>query len=93
MSNTLEQDISPSNELDSIDWTQALFRGTLQESDKDTPFDQAKEHSQEREQAQDLFAFPLNDDGDSGLRPATAHHDITGDLDRDLGFQTGDDGF
>jgi hypothetical protein len=97
MSNTPEP--TPSNDLDGIDWTQALFRGSLPELEKDSPFDrksqeqhQEQDQDQELEQEQDLFAFALKDDEDHP-RPATAHHDITGDLDRDLGFQTGDEGF
>jgi hypothetical protein len=89
-----EPPISPSHDLDGIDWTQALFRGTIPETEKDSPFErkQNTEHEREREQEQDLFSFALKDD-DEGMRHATAHHDITGDLDRDLGFQTGDEGF
>ncbi|KAJ5300471.1 uncharacterized protein N7443_005473 [Penicillium atrosanguineum] len=91
MSNTTEPPLSPSHDLDGIDWTQALFRGNLPELDKDSPFERKNNTQQEQEQEQDLFAFALKDD--DGMRSATAHHDITGDLDRDLGFQTGDEGF
>lgn len=52
----------------------------------------------ESEAEHDPFAFTLKDGDDSG--PQYRHHstghghgDITGDLDRDLGFQTGDEGF
>lgn len=126
--------LSPSTEdLDNIDWGQALFRGaSLPELDRSgsgsNPGSQGgtgdrtgnrtgsfdgqprrlshihhnhihQEHDQEQgqEQEQDLFTFALKDDevdGVSGLRhTSTGHGDITGDLDRDLGFQTGNDGF
>lgn len=49
---------------------------------------------QDGDQERDLFDFTLKDESDNedGLR----HHsngDITGDLDRDLGFKNGDEGF
>jgi len=93
-SNTPESEISPSNDINNTDWTQALFRGTLPESNKDYPLDETRKHNHTpQEQEQDLFAFAMKDDEDTSLKPATAHHDITGDLDRDLGFHTGDEGF
>lgn len=59
---------------------------------------QIQEQGQEQEQEQDLFAFALRDEEEEeeGSGPGLRHHsngDITGDLDRDLGFQTGDEGF
>lgn len=116
---TKETALSPTTDLDAIDWTQALFRNTsLPELDKPSadiftsnasgpssssgsgpPRTQSlAQQIGEPEAEQDLFAFTLKDDDDSG--PQFRHHstghghgDITGDLDRDLGFQTGDEGF
>ncbi|KAJ6104122.1 hypothetical protein N7523_010442 [Penicillium sp. IBT 18751x] len=92
ISSTPEPALSPSNDIDSIDWTQALFRGHLPELDKDSPFERKQSSQQEPEQEEDPFDFALKDD-DNGMGHTTAHHDITGDLDRDLGFQTGDEMF
>lgn len=97
------EDTSPSNhDLDNMDWAQALFKGTtLPELDGAGTFD-ARPRTQSMSypqsgQKQDPFNFHLDDDHDRG---STRHHsislgkaDITGDLDRDLGFQTGDEMF
>ena len=94
--------ISPSAEgLDSIDWTQALFKGTsLPELDKrNAPDERPRTQKTPLNQSedQDPFTFALDNDHDGG---SLRHHsislgtaDITGDLDRDLGFQTGDEMF
>lgn len=96
--------LSPSNDdLADIDWTQALFRdSTLPEMDLSVsgPFGgpetlQSEQQVQESEQEQDLFAFTLKDEEEND-GPDLRHlsnGNITGDLDRDLGFQTGDEGF
>ncbi|KAJ5096337.1 hypothetical protein NUU61_005693 [Penicillium alfredii] len=99
--------ISPTaQDLDNIDWAQELFRETdLPEVDVSRGDDHHRRQSlynesEEQEQEQDLFTFTLKDDDDhpSGItqRHQSISHakpDITGDLDRDLGFQTGDEIF
>lgn len=96
--------LSPSNDdLADIDWTQALFRdSTLPEMEPSGPgpfggteAHQSEQQARESEQEQDLFAFTLKDEEEND-GPDLRHlsnGDITGDLDRDLGFQTGDEGF
>ncbi|KAJ5893078.1 hypothetical protein N7504_009769 [Penicillium tannophilum] len=102
--NTQPMEISPpAEDLDDLDWTKALFQGTsLPELDKLGSFDQQRRaqhntsqcHEQEQEQEQDIFSFALKDnDFDDGSRHRSGHADITGDLDRDLGFQTEDEMF
>ncbi|KAJ5929781.1 hypothetical protein N7454_006731 [Penicillium verhagenii] len=86
----------PAEDIDDLDWTKALFQGTsLHELDKSGSFDQNHRQNQnwtqrrdlEREQEQDLFDFALKDDDyDNMARHRSGHGDITGDLDRDLGF-------
>ncbi|KAJ5580215.1 uncharacterized protein N7459_006200 [Penicillium hispanicum] len=94
--------LTSGHDLDSMDWTQALFPGTpLSELGQFGPFDEHRRtqslpnnHIPHSEQ-EDLFSFVLNDDEDgTPLRhhaASHAHGDITGDLDRDLGFQTEDE--
>lgn len=96
-------DISLPGDLDDIDWTTALFQGTsLPELDKSASAPRAFGQSQgnqnsnrsHQQEEQDMFDFALKDDGEVGKNQATGQNrDITGDLDRDLGFQTGDEMF
>ncbi|KAJ5175612.1 uncharacterized protein N7482_001489 [Penicillium canariense] len=95
--------LSPTQDFDSMDWTQALFRGTsLSELDKGNGgFDgphrtQSPAQHPQGGQEQDPFDFTLKDDEDGAgqyRHCSSGHGDITGDLDKDLGFQTGDEGF
>lgn len=106
--------LSPTTDLDSMDWTQALFRGPDHsvpdldvgtgadifgprdsESSRRTQSLALSQPQQPSETENDPFAF---DESDAQFRHHSAgsgrgHGDITGDLDRDLGFQTGDEGF
>ncbi|KAJ5273847.1 hypothetical protein N7478_008972 [Penicillium angulare] len=89
-------EISQEN-LDDIDWTTALFQGTsLPELDKAAPttgqFGQHQQvrgvHRSHQPQEDDMFDFSLKDD-DAGFpknQPISYNRNITGDLDRDLGF-------
>ncbi|CAL5869241.1 uncharacterized protein PFLUO_LOCUS3469 [Penicillium psychrofluorescens] len=112
--------ISPTNaaDLDSVDWTQELFRN--EEDDVTNHLNNANDRNQSQSQdlemhdQEDLFSFALGDDrnndhdmilsgsggGDVGgshqrqYSTSSHHHhppEITGDLDKDLGFQTGDE--
>ncbi|KAJ5632132.1 hypothetical protein N7490_008471 [Penicillium lividum] len=89
----------PAEDLDALDWTKALFQGTtLPELDKYKSLDPQRPAQQNISQGeledQDLFAFALKDDDyDNVLAHQSGHGDITGDLDRDLGFQTEDEIF
>jgi hypothetical protein len=105
--------LSPTTDLDAIDWTQALFRNisvpaldkptdTTDVFSSDGPHRTQSLAPQVSEPEQDLFAFSLKDDDEAGggfRHHSTGHGhghghgDITGDLDKDLGFQTGDEGF
>lgn len=88
--------LTPSNDdLADISWTQALFRGEPMDQSGFGPDLHEQQRDDGRDQEQDLFAFALKDE-EGGGGPGLRHHsdgDITGDLDWDLGFQTGDDGF
>ncbi|KAJ5559303.1 hypothetical protein N7535_009531 [Penicillium sp. DV-2018c] len=76
------------------DWTQELFRDAgLNKYNNDTHGLQQRNLQSDH----DLFSFSLKE-GDSGSPSHSRHQsisdaraDITGDLDRDLGFQSGDD--
>lgn len=95
--------LTPSNDdLADINWTQALFRGDPMDQSGSGSFTGPEHHGQagngerDQDQEQDLFVFALKDEVGGSGGPALRQHsdgDITGDLDRDLGFQTGDDGF
>ncbi|KAJ5806826.1 hypothetical protein N7474_010418 [Penicillium riverlandense] len=116
MNNPQNTTISPSNaaDLDSIDWTQELFRNddnNLRNHLHNTnDGKQSQTQDLEMHDQEDLFSFALDDDqnndhdmilsgsgGGSHQRQysTSSHHhhppDITGDLDKDLGFQTGDE--
>ncbi|KAJ5109701.1 hypothetical protein N7532_002346 [Penicillium argentinense] len=88
-----ERNLPPSNEdLDELDWTQALLRGTsIPDLEKDLfqgdPHPVSIPSQQVQGEELDLFSFALKDDG-GGERHDSAGHasGITGDLDRDLGF-------
>ena len=99
-------DISPPGDLDDMDWTKALFQGTsLTELEKSAsgsgPLGQPSQtprsqHTTQGDLEHDIFSFALKDDEGPPRNPsgASGHNQgITGDLDRDLGFQTGDDMF
>jgi hypothetical protein len=94
---------SPPQDQDTIDWAQELFQDTdvnhysnteiFRKPQKTTsPQDQEKSHH-------DPFSFNLEDTDD--VRSVHSRHqslndtrpEITGDLDRDLGFQSGDEMF
>jgi hypothetical protein len=85
----------------SIDWAQELFRDTsLNKYNDDTRKPQQRNpQSDHNQEDHDLFSFSLKDADNGG--PSHSRHqsmsdarpDITGDLDRDLGFQSGDDMF
>lgn len=97
------------DDLADIDWTQALLGGTtslpeLDQSNSGFPHELASGRGahrngiyldqQDHDQEQDLFDFALKDESDDG--GGLRHHsngDITGDLDRDLGFKNGEEGF
>lgn len=94
--------LSPTYGLDDLDWTQALFPGTpREEPQKDDLFD--RPHGQNFLQRQDGGRDPSSDPFDFVLPDVETNHEarhhsvghagITGDLDRDLGFHTGDDMF
>lgn len=89
--------LPPSNDdLADIDWTQALFRNStlpdMEPSGSGTfgglETHRSEQHAQESEQEQDIFAFTLKDgeDQDGPDLRHLARGNITGDLDRDLGF-------
>lgn len=99
----LEMDL----DMGTMDWTQALFKGgSIPELGKDS-FDadarrtQSLSHNQQGvnqdgnpgSEEQDIFSFALKDDGGGRHHSAGHASGITGDLDRDLGFQTGDEMF
>lgn len=93
----------PPQDQDTIDWAQELFQDTdlnqnsnteaFPKSEKTTP---PLDHDQTHH---DPFSFTLNDTDD--IRSVNSRHqsmndarpEITGDLDRDLGFQSEDDMF
>ncbi|KAJ5734096.1 hypothetical protein N7493_002882 [Penicillium malachiteum] len=102
-------DVPATEDFDDMDWTKALFQETplpslgksvpglgsltlgqpRQSQSSDTPHSIAH-----RDQEEDIFAFALKDDKIPGSYHSRSYtHDITGDLDRDLGFQTGDEMF
>lgn len=112
--------MSPSNDLDSMDWTQALFGGLGMKGDYEkaspggngagvgrtqTQTQTQNMMNQGTQEEQDLFSFTVDEDqsgsagaGAGGGDPGGTNHSshvsgITGDLDRDLGFQTGDEMF
>lgn len=91
-----------------MDWTEALFKGSSTTSDLEKDIfgesganaDENRRtqcvpnHQAEGQEERDLFPFAMKDD--HGGRHHSASHvnsGITGDLDRDLGFQTGDEMF
>lgn len=100
-----EINISPSNsDLEGMDWTQALFRGssTIPDLEKDLFGDASSNTNRtqsvpnpqaESQEEHDLFPFAMKDDHGSRHHSASHVSGITGDLDRDLGFQTGDEMF
>ncbi|KAJ5895596.1 hypothetical protein N7495_007287 [Penicillium taxi] len=92
------------DEGNSIDWAQALFRGNSLPTLDKPEFDElhhrsvSLDHHFHHKEEHDLFSFAIGDDEGNGLGPrhnsiSQFSGPITGDLDRDLGFQTGDDGF
>ncbi|KAJ5757157.1 uncharacterized protein N7511_007339 [Penicillium nucicola] len=91
--------VSPTAQDENIDWTQDLFRDTdMGQFNKTQSFDPVRTPQQEQEQ--DSFSFELQ--GIDETLPGThlrhqsmgdARPGITGDLDRDLGFQSDDDMF
>lgn len=105
---TQDINLSPShNDLDSMDWTKALFSesSAIPERDEDLFTRDGRNsndkgqtqsiHQQEQGEERDLFSFTDGfGDGVQGRHHSLAHASgITGDLDRDLGFQTGDEMF
>ncbi|KAJ5233347.1 uncharacterized protein N7469_005113 [Penicillium citrinum] len=105
---TQDINLSPShNDLDSMDWTKALFSesSAIPERDEDLFTRDGRNsndkgqtqsiHQQEQGEERDLFSFTDGfGDGVQGRHHSLAHASgITGDLDRDLGFQTGDEIF
>ncbi|KAJ5981721.1 hypothetical protein N7522_013349 [Penicillium canescens] len=98
--NTDGNNISPTTaQDDNLDWTRDLFRDTdLGQFGKTQSFESQK--APQHEQEQDLFSFGLKE-MDNDLPGTHSRHQsmsdarpgITGDLDRDLGFQSGDDMF
>jgi hypothetical protein len=106
---TKDINLSPTTDLDSIDWTQALFRNPdldkhtdIFSSDSPRRTQSLAQQVREPEQDQDLFAFTLKDDdeiggggGDSGAQ--FRHHSTGhrhGDITGDLDRDLGlDEGF
>jgi hypothetical protein len=98
-SNNEGNNISPTAQDDSLDWAQDLFRDTdMGQYGKTQSFELQKTPQQEQEQ--DPFSFG-SQEMDNNLPGTHSRHQstsdarpgITGDLDRDLGFQSGDDMF
>lgn len=95
--------ISPhAQDRETIDWAQELFRDTdMRHFDQEEELGESLETSQpSNDEQDDLFSFTLKDPDDNV--PANqyrhqsmndGHPNITGDLDKDLGFQSGDDAF
>lgn len=106
---TQDINLSPSNnDLEGMDWTEALFKGSSTTSDLEKDLfgesganadtnrrtQSVPNHQGEGQEELDLFPFAMK--VDHGSRHHSASHvnsGITGDLDRDLGFQTGDEMF
>ncbi|KAF7714750.1 Cutinase transcription factor 1 beta [Penicillium ucsense] len=100
---------SPSADLDGIDWAQAFFRSTpLAEPGnpgeavnykRSPPIQNQSQSDREAETAtSDMFSFPIDVEEDRSVNReygafSGGLKNITGDLDRDLGFQSEDERF
>jgi hypothetical protein len=96
-----EMNISPhTQDSDAVDWTQELFRDTdMHQFSHAETFGRLQRANQPQDQEDDIFFF-MKDSNENTPRSHSQHQsgnnarpDITGDLDKDLGFQSGDDMF
>jgi hypothetical protein len=96
-----EMNISPhTHDPDPVDWTQELFRDTdMHQFSHAELFGEPQKTNQSQDQEDDLFSF-MKDSNEHTPGSHSQHQSennarpgITGDLDKDLGFQSGDDMF
>lgn len=89
----------PSQDQDSTDWAQELFRETDLKQFENTRRSDSRPYKDQGEQNLDPFSFTLKDTDEIGSSHSRhqsmndVRPNITGDLDRDLGFQSEDDLF
>ena len=96
-----EMNISPhTQDPESVDWAQELFRDTdMHQFSHAEAYGELQKSNQPQGQEDDLFSF-MKDTNENTPKSDCRHQsvndarpDITGDLDKDLGFQSGDDMF